>query len=256
MKKIIFIAGLMCAGKTTIADILTGIAASMGIRAQVLKFAGPIYHVQDEVYKQAGLPTVKNRRLMQAIGDMVRTHVRNDYFEKVMEEAIAKSMANLIIVDDMRFPGELDLARKLGAFTVQVVAPHELCNQRGERLGTWSESSHNSEIGLPDSEFDQVIVNDGDLKRLNTTVLFSLWAKLGIDPPETIENEEAWEDLQIVVEEHVEIEETLLQKKYGISINDTNLEAKATEDVVNGISPAEAVSAYAEKHGLQEVAHG
>lgn len=258
MPKIIFIAGLMCAGKTTVADILTGLAASMGIKTQVLKFADPIYRVQNEVYKQAGLPTVKNRGLMQAIGDMVRTHVGTDYYEKVMEEAISRSLADLVIIDDMRFPGELDLARKLGAYTVQVVAPYEQRKHRGEKLGTWSESSHNSEMGLPDSEFDQVIVNDGDLKKLDIPVVFRVWAKLGLDRPlaETTENEEAWEDLPDLEAEYVDQVATLLQDKYGISIDDTNLQEQATEDVVNGVSPAEAVSAYAEKHGLQEVAHG
>ena len=69
-------------------------------------------------------------------------------------------------------------------------------------------------------------------------------------------NVEEWDELPDLVAEHVDQVEAVLQEKYGISIYDTNLEEQATEDVVNGVSPAEAVSAYAEKHGLQEVAHG
>ena len=163
---ILFIAGKMSAGKTTLAEMLAEIARSNGKSVQMVKFADPLYRLQSEIYSMAGLPVVKNRGLMQALGDAVRQNIGQDYFENAVEEAIRNSKEDIVIVDDMRFAGEVTLAKKIGATTVKVEATFQERRRRGEALGTWSETSHASENGLAGESFRHVIYNNGSLDEL------------------------------------------------------------------------------------------
>lgn len=253
MKTIIMIAGLMCAGKTTLAEIIAKIARSQGMLVEQLKFATPIYAMQELEYKLAGQAPVKNRGLMQALGDACRDNMGADYYENVMEAAINRTNANLIIIDDMRFTGELELAKKLGAIPVLVGAPHEARKRRGELLGTWSETKHNSEQTMPFDQFDIIIGNNGDLAALNHKAL-KLWAKLF--PAEIVPPAPQTTPPPPHICAHIMVVDALLRKHYGVTIDDTCLEEDAASDVAINLRPYECVNSWAQAYDMCRIDDG
>jgi hypothetical protein len=68
-----------------------------------------------------------------------------------------------VITDDVRFPNEADLIRKLGG---------ELWLVR--RIGVQRSTGHSSEGSLDDYDFDRVIDNDGTLDELRSKVMAAL----------------------------------------------------------------------------------
>ena len=179
--KIIMLAGLMCAGKTTVAELFTKMAHEVGFLATAsIKFADPIHAIQRYIYQIAGMDPVKNRDLMQSLGDAVRNTVAKDYYVRVMEHSIQQARYNgteVVIVDDLRMPLEMDLAKKLGAVTVLVMTPDAIREKRGKELGIWSGLDHATETSLPIGEFDYTIKNNDDMVDLELQVR-ELWAKI------------------------------------------------------------------------------
>lgn len=184
MKELIIIGGLASAGKTTLAEALRDECLAGGLSVEMIKFADSLYALQSFIYEAAGLPVVKNRSLLQKLGDAIRETVDELYFVKVTEKVIADSEADVVIIDDMRFPEEAVLARKLNALTLEVFADEEVRRTRGKRLGTWEETNHNSEAGLPPEAYQVRFTNNGVKAARVTRVAKQLFNKISSVPPQ------------------------------------------------------------------------
>jgi hypothetical protein len=150
----------------------------------------------------------------------------------------------------MRLLVELEFARKIGAVTVQIGAPREMRKKRAESLGTWSENGHATEQVLPFDQFDHTVNNIGDMGDLNYKAL-KLWTRIfpmRIEPvtPSKTPKPPA-------VRDHIHIVDTLLQKHYGITIDDTDLEDDAEVNVEANVRPFQVVNWWAEDHNLSRI---
>jgi hypothetical protein len=104
-------------------------------------------------------PYGKQRRLQQWWGtDYRRSECPTWWLDKVAAEIVA-SGADLVILDDARFPNELGWVKSNGGVTVKVIRPGH------SELSTQA-ASHISESALADYPFDYTILNDGSLSQL------------------------------------------------------------------------------------------
>jgi len=164
-------------GKSTLADYLV---EQHGFTA--IKFADPlkdlirvllfdhcgIDHATTERYvdgdlKEVTIPElgVTSRHLQQTIGtDWMRDRVRKDGWVHIARQRIARLLASGqdVVVDDMRFPNELEMGLDFGGQAFRI-----------ERRGTLRNTKHVSEGGLDDVPM-QVIHNDGTIADLALAV--------------------------------------------------------------------------------------
>lgn len=159
MKKIIFISGDMCAGKTTLADLLRSVFAAQGKTVEILKFADPLYAFMQSFTDE------KHREFLVKSGELAREIFGNDALNHAFRRKVAASTADIIICDDMRTQVEYNLGCELGAFMVRVEAPVEVRRQRGEKLGIWSDKPCKTEGKLGDMPHDVTVHNTGTVSR-------------------------------------------------------------------------------------------
>lgn len=102
------------------------------------------------------------RLIMQGWGtDFRRTLCGRDYWVERMAERIPvlKTQHRFIIIDDCRFGNEAELVRQSGGKVFRVIRP-----------GLDDSDAHESECDLDDYQFDDVIINDGDIVRLELAI--------------------------------------------------------------------------------------
>lgn len=157
-------------GKSLVADHLV---AAHGFRA--LKFAGPLKNMIRSLLEDAGVPHgliegyvegalkqdeipqlgVTCRHLMQTLGtEWGRQNVREDLWVYLTERAVerAHNMGYDVVIDDLRFPNELGMVRRMGGLAVRV--------ERGSHIVS---NGHVSEAQL-DSEEMLTLLNVGNSK--------------------------------------------------------------------------------------------
>lgn len=107
----------------------------------------------EEGYEEAK-KTLEFRRLMQVFGTEVGRGIMGD---DVWLEVADKKMTvgQRYVISDVRFQNEADWIKDHGGMLVKVVRP-----------GYGPVNAHASDAGLPDSEFDLIIPNDGTLQDL------------------------------------------------------------------------------------------
>lgn len=179
----IAISGKANSGKNTIADM---IGARLSQNYHVLAFADPIKNLICAMYPKTNLmrklwgPSEERasvipghvdsdgypltyRRLLQDLGKMGRKYnpeiwingalsIAQDYLEKDY----------LVIISDTRFVNELERLKKDNYYCIRVIRPGS------------SNMTDESEIDLdsvPNSEFDYILNNDGDLEDLEKKIL-------------------------------------------------------------------------------------
>ncbi len=109
----------------------------------------------------APTPGVKNRKLLQELGtDYMRCRVHPDVWVLYLLDKHAND--DNLVVDDVRFPNELQLLMEHGFTSIRLQMPDEIRLARIIKLyGTYSTEalSHPSEVSLDDSlsEFDYII---------------------------------------------------------------------------------------------------
>ncbi len=152
---IIGITGHMGSGKTSVAQILSGIVITT-----ILPFSSP---VKDAALNLGwdGKKCVKGRRLLQLLGtecgrDCIDIDIWVnrwiDEFQNMTHDHI------YVIADDIRFDNEADLLRSLGGIIICVKRPGYIGN------------GHASESSIGSINVDYEIDNSGDLRTLNNTV--------------------------------------------------------------------------------------
>jgi dephospho-CoA kinase len=124
-KKIIGIAGPMASGKGTIAGYFIEKHGATTVR-----FSEPLFDIANAL----GLPI--DREHLSRISKIVRGEFGQDILAKGLAAKVAKSTSELIVVDGIRRPGDIDAFRRMSGFTfVYIDAPIELRHARMQKRG-------------------------------------------------------------------------------------------------------------------------
>lgn len=142
------------AGKDTFA---TYICTKYGYNQ--LSFAAPIYNIAAAVQGELGVEQVKDRRLLQWIGEGLK-HIYTDliWIKKVEAQV---DMGGKIVISDLRLKSELEFVRGRGFVTVKI--------SRRER-GEMANSTHITENDLCDDDFDYIIENNGTIQEFYAAI--------------------------------------------------------------------------------------
>lgn len=166
---IVMLSGKQGSGKTTTAQALRDKWISEGIPVINYKFAQPLYEMHDVIYmvaKDYGIeipPAGKDKTLLQLLGTEWGRNTRGKNvwvrcaqrkIDKMTEQVRAAGQFHIVIIDDLRFKNELDMA---DAVRIRIECPRDV---RFKRCSTWRDNeNHASEIDLDDSlsKFDLVV---------------------------------------------------------------------------------------------------
>lgn len=179
LPRLVALSGAAGSGKTTAADYLI---QHYGYTR--FKFAGPL---KDMLYA-TGLThdqiegTCKEvpteilcgrtpRYVMQTLGtewgrDLIGHDIWVNIWQRRVTAFAAENPGARFVVDDMRFPNELEAVRQLGGTRITLHRP-DLVHKAG---------AHQSESALPHDDQAKIVINDGDAAQLHHRVLHSLLA--------------------------------------------------------------------------------
>lgn len=194
MPKVVGFSGLAGSGKTTAAELLLNEAVERRLKASKLSFAWalrqickiaypwvPTHHFDgNKAQKESpieGMPNgITGRRILQHIGTEGFRAMHPETWVRLVEYQIESSQSeDLIVIDDVRFPNELEMLKRLGAVTVRCnrKQPEQAPYQREDSEGNlvWvTPGIHESEAHIPRLPVDIDIDNNGTFDELATTV--------------------------------------------------------------------------------------
>jgi len=149
--------GKQRAGKDTCAEYLK---SKLGGR--IIKFADPLYRMQEEIYKIAHLQhnsSTKDRLLLQFLGtEWARKTINPNLWVELMEDNLKwlnEHYNGNLYITDCRFPNELQLLEKYNFKIIQIHRSDELRIAAGA-----SNLTHESETALDGHYFDNQITNN------------------------------------------------------------------------------------------------
>jgi hypothetical protein len=168
-------------GKTTLRKMLAERLEKEGMNVEAVSFAAPIKacvqsllmftemplaDVNEAVYggrKEAMIPFlgVSSRRLQQTLGtEWGRTYIDDTVWIRIALQRIYSCLkkGTSVILDDLRFPNEMEALQGAGAFTVYLL-------RQDARHWDWK---HDSEQGIDGHQFDYGLENKGTLDDLRT----------------------------------------------------------------------------------------
>lgn len=117
--------------------------------------------LSDDWIPVGGIQSLTIRQLHCEIADAIKGVINQDIFATSLFERIKKSTAEGVwLINDMRFENELELCKANNCYTVKII------RAEAEKERSCMEFVHSSEKGLPASEFDYIIRNDGSLEEL------------------------------------------------------------------------------------------
>lgn len=155
--------GRMGSGKSTAAQLLVNTLGTD--KAIILKFAEPLYQMQDVLYGMAGFPMPeKDRELLQFLGTDWARKKDPDVWCRLFRAKAQKLLDQgmIVICDDMRFDNEVNTIMGLGGAIVQMIGV-----QRGSHV---INTGHASEHGINDLKPEYTISNLGSLYDLENNV--------------------------------------------------------------------------------------
>ena len=163
---IILISGKQGSGKTTIADELEGLLWQTHTPIRK-KFAGPLYEMHDaalEVLRDYGIAVPEvDADMLQLLGtEIVRNKYGKDTWVSCLRNSILKDSRLVYIIDDARFPNEIDGLDDLASrvLKVRLECPEE--TRKARRGSKWRENTnHESEVALDDYEGWNAIYGSG-----------------------------------------------------------------------------------------------
>jgi hypothetical protein len=130
--------------------------------AKIVKFAQPLYDMQEYIYARSGLEPKKDRKLLQWLGTEWGRSIDKDIWvniwKKDVNEYLGRKQDAIVIVDDIRFDTEALAVKSLGGKIIEMVTKHT----RIEKLN----ESHESEKGIDSKYVDSTIFNDGSIDTL------------------------------------------------------------------------------------------
>lgn len=161
---IVGITGKMGSGKSTAIEALK----TLGRPVFVHKFAGPLYAIQDFVYrliapvypKPDGF--VKDRVLLQWLGsnwgrDTISNTLWVDLWKARAQELTDKDAELILVSDDTRFDNEAETIKALGGIVIRL----ERTDSAAHAEGGIGIANHVSEAGIRADLIDYTITNDG-----------------------------------------------------------------------------------------------
>lgn len=159
--------GSMGVGKSTAVALISGL---VGKQAQLVKFAQPLYDMQEFIYKRISLvhkrpaDFVKDRKLLQWLGsdwgrDTVSKTLWVDLWKAQVAEIAFKDRDALIVCDDVRFDNEAEVIRALTGRVIQIKT------NRVRDVLHGGFTNHQSENGVSSNLLDGTVNNDGTVKQ-------------------------------------------------------------------------------------------
>ena len=164
--KIILISGKAEAGKTTAANIIKYYLCGIGKRAAIVPYGQYVKDTAKMIFGWDGQKDENGRQLLQWWGtDVVRKKNENFWVNTVMRlAAVLDGEIDYLIIDDCRFPNEIDLWKdEYGYLTLRIERPGHENALNGEQR------KHPSETALDDYEFD-VTISATDFKELKEAI--------------------------------------------------------------------------------------
>jgi dephospho-CoA kinase len=171
MLKILAVTGSMGSGKSTVTGL---IKAEICKRRswQLVKFAQPMYDMQEYIYDRAGLtiPKPKDRKLLQWLGSdwgrSIDVNLWVNIWKANAELELKRSPNILVMCDDLRFDNEAEMVKSVGG---KILCLEATSTQRAKRIELIN-STHQSENGVDPMYIDKVIKNNGSLELLTSKV--------------------------------------------------------------------------------------
>lgn len=149
---VILISAKQCAGKTSLTEKLRQVYPT----SFYIKFAKPLYEIQDLVYTYLGKYGVeyceKDGPLLQQIGEHFRKKNKDiwcNIAKKQIEEFLSTNKEVCVINDDQRHENEFDIFSNFNypVARIRLECPEEVRKHRGGTL--WRpDTTHPSEVGL------------------------------------------------------------------------------------------------------------
>lgn len=169
--KIAFI-GQMRAGKDTCAEMCV-----IRYGGQIMKFAQPLYDIQDYIYKRTYLPQgKKDRLLLQWLGTEWGRTINPDLWVSILMEDLKTKEGNIYITD-CRFKNEIQALRENGFKLFKVERPVEERIKFGASLMT-----HASERDLDDfNDYDAILNNSTDYWDLDVQIMKEIKRTFNVD---------------------------------------------------------------------------
>lgn len=168
--KIFLIAGKARSGKDTTLQIIKDFYEQNGKSVVKLGFADYIKNYAQKITNWDGKDETKPRDLLQIIGTgIVRNQINKDFFiNRICEDIMVyKYFFDVIIISGARFPNELDIPKKVfkNVKIIEIERPNftnELTDKQNEHITEHALENY--------SNYDYLIVNDGDRKKLEEKV--------------------------------------------------------------------------------------
>lgn len=172
---IIAFTGSMGAGKSTAIKVLE----QTGYTTQLVKFAAPIYDIQEYIYKRIEsvytrpADFVKNRTLLQYIGTDFGRSLSQSLWVDIWMEEVDNALTEIVVCDDCRFDNEAEAIKAMGGIIIKITSDKNV-----ERITTANGiANHASEAGINPKFVDYTIENNGTLEEYENK-LKSLYEKL------------------------------------------------------------------------------
>lgn len=169
MKKVILFSGKAEAGKTMAANYALNELMYLGYRAAIIPYAAYVKDTARLLFGWDGQKNVEGRQLLQWWGtDEVRNRDPDFWVETVQRLVyVSKDIFDYIIIDDCRFPNEIDSWDETPHISVRIERPGHINHLTSEQ------KNHISETALDDYKFD-VTISAGSLLELCSEVFHSL----------------------------------------------------------------------------------
>ncbi len=157
----------------------------LGACTRILSFAYPFKKMmmdhfgftRDQLYTSVGKTVVHPfwqmtpREFMQRFGDGMRKEIAADVWVKVAELKVqeyemrsqTEEYMRAVIFDDVRMPNEAEMIRRHGGKIIKMVRPDH-------QAATVGIANHVSEQGIPDELVDFLVINDGNMSKLQADV--------------------------------------------------------------------------------------
>ncbi len=186
---LIAVSGLMQSGKTTVVSMIQEYLADKNYwntqkksglesyQAKLIKFAQPLYDIQDFAYSRINKPTTKDRKLLQFLGtdwgrgidenlwvDLWRAETRSHLFKT------GSLTHQVVLCDDLRFDNEAEQVKALGGKIIWVEADADTRRERSP--GTFSGTQHASEGGIKQTLVDLYVYNSGNKQDLKKNIQY------------------------------------------------------------------------------------
>jgi hypothetical protein len=140
--------------------------AALGLRARIVKLAEPLYALQLQFYRVAGIDIdrfAQNQKLLEDIATHLRA-IRPDVLVRDFFRRLEADDADVVINDDLRdMNTDLPALRRAGFVTVRISATREVAARRlGLRRDLQTQRDSRLDAAVLGIMPDHVLVNDGD----------------------------------------------------------------------------------------------